>query len=100
MISFAYVYGKDRKEPALPALSLIIGGWGQTIGTEVLFRPGTIKMRNADYPEEQEQEVMDVAPTAPEDAHLRIEEAERGIANGEVVLHADVMKHSYELLYK
>lgn len=57
-------------------------------------------MRNVDYPEEQEQEVMDVAPTTPVEAHLRIEEAERGIANGEVVLHADVMKHSYELLYK
>jgi hypothetical protein len=57
-------------------------------------------MRNADYPEEQEQEVMDVAPTTPVEAHLRIEEAERGIVNGEVVLHADVMKHSYELLYK
>lgn len=59
-----------------------------------------IKMRNVDYLEEQELEVMDFAPTTPEEAHLRIEEAERGIANGEVVLHADVMKHSYELLQR
>ncbi len=43
---------------------------------------------------------MDFAPTTPEEAHLRIEEAERGIANGEVVLHTDVMKHSYELLQR
>lgn len=59
-----------------------------------------IKMRDVDYLEEQKQEVMDVAPTTPEEAHLRIEEAERGIANGEVVLHTDVMKHSYELLQR
>ena len=54
-------------------------------------------MRNLDYLEE-DVEVMDCAPMTSEEAHLRIEEAERGIANGEVVLHADVMKHSYELL--
>jgi hypothetical protein len=54
-------------------------------------------MRNLDYLEE-DVEVMDYAPMTSEEAHLRIEEAERGIANGEVVLHADVMKHSYELL--
>lgn len=30
-------------------------------------------MRNVDYPEEQELEVMDSAPTTPEEAHLRIE---------------------------
>ena len=55
-------------------------------------------MRNVDYLEEQEQEVMDYAPETPEEAHLRIEEAERGIAAGEVVLHEYVMKHSYEML--
>lgn len=32
------------------------------------------------------------------EAHRRIEEAEKGIARGEVVLHQDVMRHSYELL--
>ena len=55
-------------------------------------------MRNVDYFENQELELMDYAPETPEEAHLRIEEAERGIANGEVVLHSDVMRHSYELL--
>ena len=55
-------------------------------------------MRNVDYLEEEELEVIGFAPTTPEEAHLRIEEAEQGIAKGEVVLHADVMKHSYELL--
>ena len=55
-------------------------------------------MRNVDFFEEQELEVLDSAPMTPEEAHLRIEEAERGIANGEVVLHSDVMKQSYELL--
>ena len=55
-------------------------------------------MRNVDYFENQELELMDYAPETPEEAHLRIEEAERGIANGEVVLHSDVMKQSYELL--
>ena len=55
-------------------------------------------MRNVDFFEEQELEVMDYAPETPEEAHLRIAEAEQGIANGEVVLHEDVMAHSYELL--
>lgn len=55
-------------------------------------------MRDADFFEEQELEVMDFAPLTSEEAHRRIQEAERGIANGEVVLHADVMRHSYELL--
>ena len=49
---------------------------------------------------EQELEVLDYAPSTPEEAHLRISEAELGIANGEVVLHTDVMRHSYELLEK
>ena len=57
-------------------------------------------MRDADYFEEQELEMMDYAPLTSEEAHRRIQEAERGIANGEVVLHADVIKHSYELLEK
>jgi len=57
-------------------------------------------MRNFDYLDEQDLEVMDRAPMTSEEAHRRIEEAERGIANGEVVLHADVMKHSYELLQR
>ena len=57
-------------------------------------------MRNFDYLDEQDVEVMDRAPMTSEEAHRRIEEAERGIANGEVVLHADVMKHSYELLQR
>ena len=34
------------------------------------------------------------------EANLRIEEAEKGISNGEVVPHEYVMKHSYELLRK
>ena len=55
-------------------------------------------MRNVDYLEDQELEVMDYAPGTPEVAHLRIAEAERGIANGEVVLHEDVIAHSFELL--
>ena len=58
-----------------------------------------IKMRNVDYFEDQGVEVM-YAPSTPDEARRRIQEAERGIANGEVVLHADVMKHSYELLDK
>lgn len=57
-------------------------------------------MRDTDYFEEQELEVMDYAPLTSEEAHRRIQEAERGIAKGEVVLHADVMRHSYELLEK
>jgi len=57
-------------------------------------------MRNFDYLDEQDVEAMDRAPMTSEEAHRRIEEAERGIANGEVVLHADVMKHSYELLQR
>lgn len=57
-------------------------------------------MRNVDYFEEQELEVMDYAPMTSEEAHLRILEAEQGIANGEVVSHEEVMKHSYELLNK
>ena len=58
------------------------------------------KMRNVDCFEEQSLEVMDYTPTTSEEARYRIQEAERGIANGEVVLHADVMRHSYELLEK
>ena len=59
-----------------------------------------IKMRNVDYIEEQELEVMDYAPTTPEEASQRIEEAERGIANGEIVAHEYVMKRSYDILEK
>lgn len=57
-------------------------------------------MRDADFFEEQELEVMDFAPLTSEEAHRGIQEAERGITNGEVVLHAEVMRHSYELLKK
>ena len=57
-------------------------------------------MRNVGYLENQEVEVMDYALMTSEEVHLRIEEAERGIANGEVILHEDVMKHSYEMLKK
>ena len=57
-------------------------------------------MLNVDYFEDQGVAVLDYAPTTSEEAHRRIEEAERGIVNGEVVLHADVMRHSYELLEK
>ena len=57
-------------------------------------------MREVDYIEDQGLEVMDYVPLTSEEAHRRIQEAERGIANGEVVLHADVMRHSYELLEK
>lgn len=56
-------------------------------------------MRNAECIRNQELEVMD-APTTSEEAQQRILEAERGIANGEVILHADVMRLSYELLEK
>ena len=59
-----------------------------------------MKMRNVDYFEDQELEVIDFGPMTSEEAHYRIQEAEKGIANGEVVLHAEVMKHSYELLEK
>ncbi|MBR2771899.1 MAG: hypothetical protein IKD78_07790 [Bacteroidales bacterium] len=57
-----------------------------------------IKMLNVDCFEEQDVVMMDYAPTTTEEAHRRIMKAERGIANGEVVLHAEVMRHSYELL--
>ena len=57
-------------------------------------------MREIDYFEEQEVEVMNHVPMTSEEARYRIQEAERGIANGEVVHHADVMRHSYELLQK
>ena len=57
-------------------------------------------MRDADYFEQQELEVMDYAPMTSEEAHRRIQDAEKGIANGEVVHHADVLRHSYELLEK
>ncbi|MBR3427351.1 MAG: hypothetical protein IKG95_05365 [Bacteroidales bacterium] len=57
-------------------------------------------MRNVDYFEDQELEVMDFTPMTFEEAYCRIQEAERGIANGELVLHAEVMRHSYELLEK
>ena len=60
----------------------------------------SIKMNNVDYFEDQELEVIDFAPVTSEEAHYRIQEAEKGIANGEVVLHAEVMRHSYELLEK
>ena len=60
----------------------------------------SIKMNNVDYFEDQELEVIDFAPMTSEEAHYRIQEAEKGIANGEVVLHAEVMRHSYELLEK
>lgn len=56
-------------------------------------------MRNAECIRNQELEVMD-APNTSEEAQQRIFEAERGIANGEVILHADVMRLSYELLEK
>lgn len=56
-------------------------------------------MRNIDL-KEQELKVMDCVPMTSEEAHRRIEEAEQGIANGEVVLHTDVMKRSYELLQR
>ena len=59
-----------------------------------------IKMKKVDYLDTQDVEVMDYALMTSEEAHSRIEEAERGIANGEVVLHEDVMKHSYELLQR
>ena len=35
-----------------------------------------------------------------DDVHLRIEEAERGIVEGKVVSHEEVLRHSYELLEK
>ena len=57
-------------------------------------------MRDIDYFENKEVEVMDFAPMTSEEAHCRIQEAEQGIANGEVVIHAEVMRHSYELLEK
>lgn len=57
-------------------------------------------MRQLNYFENTELEVMDYVPTTSEEAHLRIMEAERGIANGEVVAHEEVMRHSYSLLEK
>ena len=57
-------------------------------------------MRDVDCIEEQGVEVMDNAPMTSGEAHRRIEEAERGISNGEVVLHSEVMRHSYEMLEK
>ncbi len=57
-------------------------------------------MRDVDYIEEQGIEVMECAPMTSEEAHRRIEEAEKGIANGEVVLHSGVMRNSYEMLEK
>ena len=45
-------------------------------------------------------ETTSYAPITPEEAHERIMKAERGIANGEVVSHAEVVRHSYELLKK
>ncbi len=57
-------------------------------------------MRNVDLFEDVDLQVMDFAPMTSVEAHRRIQEAERGIANGEVVLHAEVMRHSYELLKK
>lgn len=40
------------------------------------------------------------APMTKEEAWRRIEEAERGIAEGRVVSHEEVMRRSYELLKK
>lgn len=40
------------------------------------------------------------APMTKEEAHRRIEEAERDIAEGRVVPHEEVMRQSYELLKK
>ena len=40
------------------------------------------------------------APTTREEAHRRIEEAERDIAEGKVVPHEEVMRRTYELLKK
>ena len=40
------------------------------------------------------------APTTREEAHRRIEEAERDIAEGEVVPHEEVMRQAWELLKK
>lgn len=40
------------------------------------------------------------APMTKEEALRRIEEAERGIAEGRVVPHEEVMRRSYELLKK
>ena len=65
---------------------------------DYLCNRNAIKMRNVDFLEEQELEVMDYAPATPEEAHQRIEEAERGIANGDVVAHEYVIKRSYDLL--
>jgi len=59
-----------------------------------------IKMRDIGFFEDIDSQVLDVAPMTSMEAHLRIQEAERGIANGEVVPHANVISHSYELLEK
>ena len=40
------------------------------------------------------------APMTKEEAHRRIEEAERDIAEGRVVPHEEVMRRSFELLKK
>ena len=40
------------------------------------------------------------APTTREEAHRRIKEAERDIAEGKVVPHEEVMRRTYELLKK
>ena len=40
------------------------------------------------------------APMTKEEARRRIDEAERGIAEGRVVPHEEVMRRSYELLKK
>ena len=40
------------------------------------------------------------APMTKEEAHRRIEEAERGIAEGRVVPREEVMRRSFELLKK
>ena len=41
---------------------------------------------------------MVYSPMTPEEAHFRAEEAEQGIANGEVVLHSIVIANTCELL--
>jgi hypothetical protein len=58
------------------------------------------KMRNVDYTDNQITEVIDFAPETTHEAHLRIMDAECGIANGETILHEDVISQSYKLLEK
>ena len=55
-------------------------------------------MVNANYCDVNELKAINFSPETPYDAHLRIEEAERGISEGRVVSHEEVLRHSYELL--